>query len=377
MDMRLTSEQLMLQQAARDFLADQCPPSVVRELEQSPIGYSREMWKQMGDLGWLGLPLPEEYGGMGGSNVDLALLNKELGRVLCPSPYIPTAVIAGTLIAEAGSEEQKRKYLPKIADGELVVAFAFLEEGGRYDARSVQLTAQKNSHSWSMSGRKTFVEFAPGADEILVVARLPNTQGEDGLATFLVDAKSANVSCQPVVTLAKDSQAHVLLDGLVVPEERVLGKPGKAWPSLQKALDRGIVAFCAQMVGAAEQAHEISVEYAKNRVQFGRPIGSFQAIQHYLAQGIIEITGADTMTLYSAWCLDEGLPSREVLAKTKAFVGDTFRQAGFYASQIYGGLGSISEVDVTLYLRRAKQWQLMMGDSGLYEEIVAEEILDR
>lgn len=377
MDMKLSSEQVMLQKAARQFLEDVCPPKTVRELEQSPSGFSREVWRQMGDLGWLGLPLPADYGGTAGSNVDLAVLNKELGRSLCPSPYLPTVVIASTLLAELGSEEQKRRYLPRIASGDLVLAFAFLEGNAPYDGRAVHMTARSNSGSFLLSGEKMFVEYGGPADELLVVARQPGTRGADGLSLLLVEARSPGVSCKRLVTLTRDRQDKVVFDQVKVPRERVLGQPGAAWPALERAINRGVVALCAQMVGAAERAHEIGVQYAKDRVQFGRPIGTFQAIQHYLAQTAIEITGADTLTYYCAWCLDESVPCREMLAKTKAFVGDTCRQAAFYTCQIYGGLGAIVDVDATLYLRRAKQWQLMMGGSGDYEDVVAEEILDR
>ncbi len=376
MDMKLSSEQTMLQTAARDYLTRACPPSAVRELEQSPFGYSPEIWKQMADLGWLSLPLPTEHGGMGGSHVDLALLNKELGRALCPSPFIPTAVIAATAIAEAGTEEQKRRYLPAIADGKKVVAFGFLEGSGPYDVQGIHLEAHKNSHTWHVSGKKTFVEYAQGADELLLAARLPGSRGPEGLTMFLMDMSSPGLSRQPLVTLARDAQCKVTLDGVTIPADRVLGEPGQAWPALRKALDRGILALSAQMVGAAERAHEIGMEYAKTRVQFGRPIATFQAIQHYLAQTAMEITGADTLMFYLAWSMDQGVARRDLVAKTKAFVGDSCRQAAFIACQIHGGLGAIVDVDITLYLRRAKQWQLMMGSAGEYEDLVAQELLD-
>jgi alkylation response protein AidB-like acyl-CoA dehydrogenase len=223
-----------------------------------------------------------------------------------------------------------------------------------------------------------FVEFASAADRLLVVAR---TSGEppssDGITMFLVDAESSGIQLKPLRTMARDKQFQVALEGVKVTMDDVLGPVGGAWPLLEKVVHQGVLAFCAYMVGASENIHQMTTGFAKDRVQFDRPIGSFQAIQHYLAQSITEIIAADTTAFYAAWALDKGMPAREIVAKAKAFAGDTFKQASAIGAQIHGGIGFNEDVDTTLFLRRGKQYQLSMGDSSYWEGVIAEEILDR
>ena len=377
MDMELSEAQQQLMATARRFLESDCPLSLVRELETSEAGFSAELWRKMADLGWLGLPYPEEFGGYGLGSVDLVVLAKELGRALCTSPYIPTVILSGGAIAAVGTKEQQRKYLPRIAAGEAVIAFALQESSAYYDPRGVATRATEGPDGFVLSGSKMFVELAHAAERLLVVAR---THGEppsyDGLTMFLVDAERPGIQVAPLSTMARDRQFRVTLDGVTVPKEDVLGPMGRAWPALEKVIHQGVVALCGYMVGASEHIHQMATEFAKQRVQFGRPIGSFQAIQHYLAQTITEIVGADTMTFYAAWALDEGLPARAIVAKAKALAGDTFKQASAIGAQIHGGLGFNEDVDTTLFLRRGKQYQLSMGDTGYWEDIIAEEILD-
>jgi alkylation response protein AidB-like acyl-CoA dehydrogenase len=377
MDMEFSEEQQQLMGTARKFLQKECPLRLVRELETSELGFSRDLWRSMAELGWLGLPYPQEYGGYEMGSVDLVVLAKELGRALCPSPYTPTVVLSGGAIAAAGTEEQKRAYLPRIAAGETIIAFALQESNTHYDPRGIAIRATEAGDGFVLSGTKMFVEFAQAADHLLVVAR---TAGEppssDGLTMFLVDAKSRGIQLTSLDTVARDRQFRVTLDQVTVSKEDVLGPVGQAWPLLESVIHRGVVALCGYMVGAAEQIHQMATDFAKERVQFDRPIGSFQAIQHYLAQTITEIIAADTTTFYAAWALDEGLPAREIVAKAKAFAGDTFKQASAIGAQIHGGIGFNEDVDTTLFLRRGKQYQLSMGDTGYWEDIIAEEILD-
>ena len=378
MDMEFTEEQQALQTTARSFLSTESPLSAAREMEASEDGFSRELWKKMADLGWLGLPHSEDVGGAGMGSVELVVLAKELGRTLCPSPYIQTVILAGGAIAAAGSDQQKQRLLPAIISGETVIAFALQEENALYDARGVSAKAAKDGDGYVLNGTKMFVEFASAADRVLVVAR---TAGEapanEGLTLFLVDPNDVNVQLEPLNTMARDRQFQMKLDGVKVRPEDVIGTPGKAWDALEGVIERGVVALCGYMVGASESIHATTTAFAKERIQFGRPIGSFQAIQHYLALSITEILAADTTVFYAAWTLDEGEPSREIVAKAKAFAGDKFRKASDLGAQIHGGIGYDESMDTTLFLRRGKQYQLSMGGTGYWEDIIAEEILDR
>jgi len=375
--MTLEDEQRELVEAARRVMEAECGPSVVRELEASLRGYSPEMWRRMAELGWLGLPIPEEYGGFGLGVLDLVLLNKELGRALCPSPYISTVVLGAGAIAAAGTDEQKSGLLPSIAEGKTVIGFALQEANRYYDYRSVEATATRSQGGWVLQGTKMFVEFAEAADHLLVVVRTsPAQSGSDGLTMFLVDSKSPGLQLRHLPTMARDRQFEVVLHDVVVPDDAVVGRVGDAWMDLEALVQRATVVFCGYLVGAAERMHELAVQYSKDRVQFGRPIGSFQLIQSYMAQLIIEIWGAETMTFYASWTLDHGRPARGLVAKTKAFVGDTIKRTTDMGSQVFGGMGYVEEVDSTLYLRRGKQYQLSLGDTTFWEEVVAEELFD-
>jgi alkylation response protein AidB-like acyl-CoA dehydrogenase len=376
MDMELSEQQRHFVDTARHFLEKECALSAVREQETSETGFSLDLWRQMAELGWLGLPFPEQYGGYGLGNVDLALLSKEMGRALCPSPYIPSVVLAGGAILAAGSEEQKQAWLPRIASGQTVIAFALQEASPYWDPRGIGLRVSETADGWALNGTKMFVEFAGAADRMLVMARTSDEKpSKDGITMLLVDPRAPGITMRPLGTLARDRQFRVDFAGAPVSKSDVLGPVGGAWPLLERVVQSGIVAFSAYNVGASERIHAMATEFAKNRVQFGRPIGSFQAIQHYLAQSITEIIGADTMTLYAAWCLDEGEPAREIVAKAKALAGDTYKSTSALGAQIYGGIGFNEDVDTTLFLRRGKQAQLSMGDTGYWEDVIAEELL--
>jgi alkylation response protein AidB-like acyl-CoA dehydrogenase len=252
-----------------------------------------------------------------------------------------------------------------------------MQEGSTYwDPRGIGCRATETGHGWALNGTKMFVEFAGAADRLLVVARTAGDKpSKDGITMFLVDPRAPGISMRPLGTLARDKQFRVDFAGVAVAKEDIVGPVGDAWPLLARVIQSGIVAISAYNVGASERIHAMATEFAKNRVQFGRPIGSFQAIQHYLAQSITEIIGADTMTLYAAWCLDEGEPAREIVAKAKALAGDTYKSTSALGAQIYGGIGFNEDVDTTLFLRRGKQAQLSMGDTGYWEDVIAEELL--
>jgi len=378
MDMELSDAQQQLMLAARRFMQTECPSALVRECETNDNGYSTELWRKMADLGWLALPFPNSAGGFDMGAVDLVVLAKELGRALCPSPFIPTVVLSGGAISSAGSDEQQRALLPQIASGQLVVAFALQEPSRFFDPRGIHARATPVDGGYALNGEKMFIEYARAAHKLLVVARTSGAApSSDGITMFLVDADAPGITLLKLNTMARDKQYHIALKDVFVPSENVIGPVDSAWPLLEDVVFRGVVTLCAYAVGASEQIHHMATEFAKVRVQFGRPIGSFQAIQHYLAQSITEIVGAETTTFYAAWMLDEHEPARAQVAKAKILAGDTFKNASSIGAQIHGGIGFNEDVDTTLFLRRGKQLQLSMGDSGYWEDVLAEELLDK
>ena len=377
MDMKLSEEQVQLRDSARKFMEEECTGAVVREIEAGELGYSREMWRQMAEMGWLGISLPEDCGGLELGTVDLVLLAKELGRNLCPTPFLSTVVIGGEAIARAGSEAQRQEFLPQIIEGEGVLAFAYQEFSRHFHPGVLELAAAEDGDAYVLDGTKMFVEFGGAADWLLVVARTSGAPpSERGLTLFLVDGDSAGLERKHTPTMARDHHFELTFDGVRVPKDRVLGPVDEAWSVLEGVIEKAAVVFSGYTGGVAEKLHEMATRYAGDRVQFGRPIGQMQLIQTYLATLIMEIWGSDTLTLFTAFNLDKGRKVRGYVAKTKAFAADTVNRTTYIGAQIFGGLGYMEEQDTTLYLRRGKQLQLMLGGLDYWEDIIAQELFD-
>jgi alkylation response protein AidB-like acyl-CoA dehydrogenase len=375
MDFSLSEEQEMLRKMARDFLVNECPKSLVREMEQDEKGYSPELWKKMADLGWMGLVFPAEYGGEGMAFLDLAVLIEEIGRALVPGPYMSTVVYCGLPILDAGTDEQKKALLPKIARGELIATLALTEPSASWDPAGVETRATADGGDFVISGTKLFISDAHVADWLLCVARTKDSaKPENGITLFLVDAKSPGIKTTPLKTIGDDKQFEVVFDKVRVPKKNVLGEVDKGWAVVKELLPRAILAQCALMVGGAQQVLEMTVNYAKERVQFGRPIGSFQAIQHKCANMAIDVDGCRFITYQAAWKLSEGLPCSMEVAMAKAWVSEAYRRTCAEGHQIHGGIGFIKDHDMQLYYRRAKTSELMFGDADYHRELVAQQI---
>ncbi len=375
MDLGLSEEQEMLKAAARDFLQNECPKELVRRLDECDEGYSSELWQKMAGQGWMGLMIPERYGGGGGNFVDLAVLLEQMGYSIVPGPFFSTVVLGGLTILASGSEEQKVEFLPDIASGKTILAFALTEPTASYDASAVKTRAIRSDGGYVIDGTKLFVLNANVADHILCVARTEERENlEEGITLFLVDAKSPGVRCTLLRTLARDKQCEVTFDNVNVPENSVLGSPNEGWPVVKDVLERAAVAKCAEMVGGAQAALEMAVDYAKERVQFSRPIGSFQAIQHYCADMLTDVSGSRFVTYKAAWKLSEGLPASMDVAIAKAWTGEAYGRVALLAHQIFGAIGFTMDHDIHLYYRQAKAGETAYGDSDFQRAIVAREL---
>jgi alkylation response protein AidB-like acyl-CoA dehydrogenase len=372
MDISLSEEQELLQGSARDFLQKECPIRLVRAMEEDEKGYDPNLWKQMGDLGWLGLILPEEYGGSGGTMMDLVVLLEEFGRALVPAPFVPTVVQVGLPILWLGTESQKRAYLPKLAQGELIGTVAWHEPSATSQPEGIEAVANLQGEDYVLNGIKLCVPYAHAADCLLVVARSgTGASPADGITLFLLDANSPGMAISKLGTIADDHQCEVALNNVRVPRSQVLGEPGQGWAVAERVLQYGAVAKCAEMVGIAQQAFEISLNYAKTRVQFGRPIGSFQAIKHKLANMVIDVDGSRYVTYRAAWLLNEGLAAGHEIAVAKAWTNEACRRVVKDAQQVHGGIGYTKEYDLQLYTRRAKAAEIAFDDSDTHREAVA------
>ncbi|RLC68892.1 MAG: acyl-CoA dehydrogenase [Chloroflexi bacterium] len=375
MDLGLSEEQEMLKTSARDFLQKECPKKLVKQLDESDEGYSPELWQRIAGLGWLGLMFPDEYGGSGGSFLDLVVLLEEMGYNILPGPFFSTVVLGGLTILAAGNKEQKKNLLPRIASGETILTLALTEPSVGYDASSVKTTAVAHNGEYMINGTKLFVPDANVADLLLCVARTKEAENpEDGITIFLVDAKSPGVECTLLKTLARDKQCEVLFNNASVPKENILGELDQGWPVVQDALQKATVAKCAEMVGGAQAALDMAVAYAKERIQFNRPIGSFQAIQHYCANMVSDVDGSRFVTYKAAWKVSEGLPATMDVAIAKAWTSEAYRRVTLLAHQIFGAIGFTMDHDLHLYYRRAKASEMMFGDSAFQRAIVSREL---
>jgi len=375
MDLGFTEEQEMLRNSARDFLEKECPKTLVKEMAEDEKGYTPELWRKMAELGWMGLVIPEQYGGMEMSFLDLVVLLEEMGRACLPGPYISTVVLGGFAIQAAGNEEQKKELLPKIANGDLILSVALTEPSAKYDPASITVKAVPDKDDYLISGTKLFVENAHIADHIVCVTRTKNgASPEEGITLFLVDGESQGITTTLLKTIAGDKQCEVIFDNVRVPKKNMLGELDKGWPMVERMLEQATVALCAQMVGGAQAALDMSVAYAKERVQFGRPIGSFQAIQHYCANMVTDVDGSKFITYEAAWKISEGLPATMEVSMAKAWVSEAYRRVTLLGHQIHGGIGFCMDHDMPLYFKRAKAAEPTFGDADWHRETVAREL---
>jgi alkylation response protein AidB-like acyl-CoA dehydrogenase len=375
MDLNFTEEQEMLKTMARDFLADKCPKSLVREMEEDEKGYSPELWKEIVDLGWTGLVIPEEYGGSGMSFLDLSVLLEETGRACLPGPFFSTVVLGSLPIMDAGSDEQKQEYLPKIANGEAIFTLALTEASAGYDADSIAVKATADGDNYVINGTKLFIPDAHVADYLLCVARTDEgAEAENGITVFIVDAKTPGITCTVLKTMASDKLCEVVFDQVKVPKESILGQLNQGWKLVQRIMQQAAVAKCCTILGGMQQTLEMTIDYAKERKQYDHPIGSLQVIQHYCANMVTDVDGSRFSTYQAAWKLSEGLPCTKEVAIAKAWIGEAFGRVSTLAHQIHGAIGCTIDHDLQFYTKRGKAAELSFGDGDFYREIIAQEM---
>jgi alkylation response protein AidB-like acyl-CoA dehydrogenase len=376
LDLAFTDEQDMLREVVRGLLAEQAPLAVVRELEDDPVGYPADLWKQLGALDLLGLLLPEAHGGSGMSLLEGVVLYEELGRSLAPVPHFASCVASGTALAVGGTEAQRAEWLPRIASGEAVLTPAWLEPDGGFGPQGVQAraTPAADGAGFALTGVKRHVAFAAAATRLVVLARTGD--GAGGIDLFLVDPRAAGVTLTQQHSVASDTQYRVDLDGVHVPAADRIGAAGSGWATWTAMRDHALIVLAAWAVGAADRAQEITVQYAKDREQFGKPIGAFQSIAHYLADRQAELDGARTLVHEAAWAASSGRSVARLAPMAKLFAARVLRQLTATSQQIYGGNGFTLEYDVQLYFRRAKALQVSWWSDRDLEELIAADVLD-
>jgi alkylation response protein AidB-like acyl-CoA dehydrogenase len=381
MNFELSEEQKMLKKAARAFLENECPESVVREAEASDSSYSPDLWKKAAEMGWLGLVYPEKYGGCEMSISDMAILYEEMGRALFPSPHLSTVILCGLTILYTGNEQQKADILPKIASGELILALALTEpeaswNGKGWVAEGVTVPAISEGDDYRISGTKLFIHDAHIADYILVAARTRKSKkAENGVTLFLVDAKSPGISYTTLRTTAGDKrQSELVFNKVMVPKKNIVGKLHEGWVPLEKVLKIGAVLLSAQMVGSGEKAMELALDHAKARIQFEMPIGIHNWVQEYCIMAFADVQGTRNLVYEAAWMLSEGIPCDFEVAMTKARANEAIADAHWQAHQVLAGVGFTSQDGVLpLHTKRGKVCQLYLGDTDHHLEMIAQQ----
>ena len=374
MDFGFNQEQELLRNTARKFLENECTSEFVRARMAEPAGVTDAFWAKLAEQGWTGLVYPEEFGGTGLGFVDLTVLMEEMGRAVMPGPFFST-LLAGLTILEAGSAAQKKEWLTKIAGGEAKAALAFTEPNARWDAGAVSATAREAGGKFTLSGTKLFVLDAHVADVIVVVARTRESKRPDeGLSMFLVPKGARGLSVKLLPTMDQTRKlCEVKLDDVVVGADALLGSREGAWTPLARVLDRATVALCAEMCGGAQRVLDMTTEYAKIRIAFGKPIGSYQGVKHRAADMLVESENAKSLTYYAAWAVDENVPEAPLAASmAKAYASDAFRKIAGAGIQLHGGIGFTWEHDLHLYFKRAKSSEFTFGDASYHRERVAQ-----
>ena len=375
MDVLLNEEEDLLKRSVRDFLEAECPPALVRAVEQQDPGYPPELWAAAARLGWLGLVLPEADGGDGAPFTHLGLIVEEVGRAAAPLPLLSSMVTA-LAVAESGTDAQRSTVLPGVISGETILTWAVVEADGRLGADSVQCAAKPDGDGFRINGTKLFVDYFGAAAKCLVACRTAPSAGGAGISLFLVDTTAPGISHADLPTMAGDRQSRVVFEDVRVGRAELVGGLGEGWPVMERLVERATALLCAQIVGATRKAVDMAIDYAKDRVAFGQPIGAFQAIAHICADIVTWVDGAQLLTYEALWRLGQGLPASLEVAAAKAFCNVRCQMCLHQANQIHGGLSQIKDFDLQLYYQRASAWTMRLGTTFEHHRTIAHAVLD-
>jgi alkylation response protein AidB-like acyl-CoA dehydrogenase len=374
MNLDFSDEQQALRDLVRSVCSEHATVEVVRAMEDDPRGMHEALWKKLGETGVLGMLVPEMHGGAGQGLLEAVIAFEELGRALAPTPAFVSSVLCASVLSAAGDEAQRRAWLPRIASGDSVITPAWLEPQRGFGANGVQLRARREGASWVLDGEKRGVAFAAIAARLLVLARTGDAPSE--LTLFLVEPGGSGVTAKQVRSLASDTQYELAFDGVRVADAARVGGVNAGFAAWERAMRDAIVVLAAFANGACQRALDITVQYAKDRKQFDKPIGAFQAISHYLADAATALDGSKYLTYEAAAARDAGADTARLAPMAKLFACDTFRDVTATCQQIWGGVGFTIEYDIQLFFRRAKQLQLSWYDPSHLEELIARAVLD-
>jgi alkylation response protein AidB-like acyl-CoA dehydrogenase len=374
MDIGFTEEQELLRTSARRFLENECPTTFVRQRMAEPAAITEDFWQKLAEQGWFGILYPDEAGGSGLGLVDMTVLMEEMGRAVMPGPFFSTVLLGGAAILEAGSQAQRQEWLPRIAAGSAKVSLAWTEPNARWDAAGIVASGRETAAGFVLSGTKLFVPDAHLSDALVVAVRTRDgSTMEDGISLFLLPKDTPGLAVTLLPTIDETRKlCEVRLDNVALPAAALLGERHGGWPRLARVLDRATVALCAEMCGGAQRVLDMTTEYTKIRIAFGKPIGSYQGVKHRAADMLVDIENAKSLTYYAAWAIDEELAEAPLaVSMAKAYASDAYRKVAGAGIQLHGGIGYTWEHDLQLYFKRAKASEVAFGDATWHRERVA------
>jgi alkylation response protein AidB-like acyl-CoA dehydrogenase len=373
MDIEISEEQLILGKAARDFLEKECPSSLVREMREGKILYEPQLWRNMADLGWLGLLFPSKYGGGDSSLSNFITLLSETGRALAPVPF-PQTVLAGLAISQSDNEHLKSLLIPRIVSGKSIANIAVTEGDGDYNPMLISAQAQQIGNDYILSGSKHLIQFGPVLDLLIILARTSNSPEENGLTCFVIDCKESQLNFKENKSTTGIRQYQVILDGIRVSRNMILGEVGKGWQFISRILLFEAITKCSIALGSAEKVLEMTVDMAKTRVQFGRPIGTFQAVQQQCAGMLIDVDGMRYSTYNAASMMENGIPCTKEVAVARIFTDAAYKRVVASAVKIHGAIGFTREHDVGLHFLNSLDDELPFSHDDYYRKQIVNEL---
>ena len=373
MDFNFTLEQKMIKDSAKKFFSKELSKDNIRELQEKNIEVEEDFWQKIAELGWLGLTFSQEYKGEGLGLMELATLYEECGRALMPTVFYST-MAAAFCILNGGTKDQKKKLLSAISEGKMKITMAIAEPQANNDLNYLKTNARLINGKYHISGEKLFVPNTVSADYLIVAARTEENTSDTAITLFLVDKSSKGLSFEALKTFGLDSQSEVILENVEVPMEQIIGEPGDAKKIIKKTSDQTTALQCVEMVAGAQEIIKITADYVKKRIQFKRPIGSFQAVQHHMTNMAMDIEGAYYTAYNAVWRLSEGKSCAKEISIAKAWISNAYRNTAIMAHQLHGGIGYALEYDLHLYSNRAKTTGIWQGTSDYHYQKLADEL---
>ena len=376
LDLKYNESEQILRKSALDFLKRDAPKEVVQVLQETDTGITDRLWKKVIDMGWMGIIIPEEYGGVGGTLTNAGVLFEALGTGPLPGPYFSSGILGTAIILETASEEQKQSVLPEVAEGRMILALALTEESYRWEPNAIQMPATEKNGEYVLKGKKLFVMDAEAATHLIMVARTDKENDQSkGITIFLVDKKTPGVSIRRLPGFLSDRTFEVQLDSVIIPRSAILGEVGEGWKSLKQGIDRSIPVLCAYKAGACRALFDATMDYARTRIQFGQPIGRFQRVQDLIIEMIDHTDAAKWSTYECLWKLDNGLPAHESIHLAKAISSESYWQVTNLAIKVFSGISYSREHYVSFHVKASRGLYSFLGEPTYHRQKLAELVL--